>query len=332
MKFIHGGGIGKVFRARGLCYKRRGNIGRYPDGPMSGGEFTTMVPAGQKMPAFTASYLEKVHYDNWIGPATKRPFNPNRFHYNWHWQFEYGGGDTANQGPHQFDVARWGLNRDDGPVKVRSFGGLYAYKDSQQDTPNEQLSVFEYADGTILEFETRGLPTNAEGMHMRGGRGGGNQALPKTEQELQERLQARGRSSGILIGDIFYGEKGRLEIDDGGRWTAFDHDDKVIADSNSIKEEESDARVQTGSGSGGHYGNFIAAVKSGKQSDLTCDIEEGFRSTILPLIANVSYRVGHELKWDGKKEQFVGDAAANKLLKRNDRKGFVVPNLGNGSA
>ena len=147
-----------------------------------------------------------------------------------------------------------------------------------------------------------------------------------------DELQARGRDSGILIGDIFYGEKGRLEIDDGGRWTAFDNDDKVITDSTSIREEQSDARVQTGGGSLAHYNNFIAAVRSGKQADLNCDIEEGFRSSILPLIANVSYRVGHELKWDGKKEQFVGDSAANKLLKRNDRKGYVVPNLGgNGS-
>ena len=54
---------------------------------------------------------------------------------------------------------------------------------------------------------------------------------------------------------------------------------------------------------------------------------------MLPLIANISYRVGRELKWDGKKEQFVNDKDANKLLKRNDRKGFVVPNLGgNGAA
>jgi predicted dehydrogenase len=292
---------------------------------MTAAKFTTMAPAGQTMDGFTAAYLEKVHYDNWIGPAAKKPFNPNRFHYNWHWQFEYGGGDTANQGPHQFDVARWGLNRNDGPVKVRSFGGLYLYGDSQQDTPNEQLSVFEYADGTILEFETRGLPTNAEGMHLRGRDTG----LPKDAEELRK----RSANSGIMIGDIFYGEKGRLEIDDAGRWTAFDHEDKVITDSSSIKEEESDARNTVGTGTGGHYGNFIDAVKAGKQEMLTCDIEEGYKSSVLPLIANISYRVGHELKWDGKKEQFVGDSAANKLLKRNDRKGYVVPNLGgNGAA
>jgi predicted dehydrogenase len=309
IKFLHDGKLGKIFRARGLCYKRRGNIGRYPDGPMTGAEFVTATPNGMKFDAFTASYLEKVHYDNWIGPAAKKPFNPNRFHYNWHWQWEYGGGDTANQGPHQFDVARWGLKRDDHPVKVRSSGGLALYTDSQQETPNEQTSIFEYADGTILEFATRGLPTNAEGMHPRGKDG-----------------------TGIMIGDIFYGEKGRLEIDDSGNWTAYTDKNEVIADSKNIQEEASDARLTVGGGSGGHYGNFIAAVGANKRELLTCDIEEGFKSSVLPLLANISYRVGRDLKWDGKKEQFVNDKDANKLLKRNDRKPFVVPNLGNGAA
>jgi predicted dehydrogenase len=316
IKFLQEGKLGKIYRARGLCFKRRGNIGRYPDGPMAEGvKFVSATPAGQPpMDGFTKSYLEKVHYDHWIGPTSVRPFNPNRFHYNWHWQWEYGGGDTANQGPHQFDVARWGLGKDEYPVKVRSFGGLFAYQDSAQETPNEQTTLFEYADGTVFEFGTRGLPTNAEGMH--------------------KRFDSKGKEvgTGILIGNIFYGEKGRLEIDDAGNWTAFDDKNEVIADSKNIKEEASDATVTTGSGSGGHYTNFIEAVKANKQELLTCDIEQGFRSSVLPAIANISYRVGRELKFDGKKEQFVGDAQANKLLKRPDRKGFVVPNLGGTSA
>ena len=50
---------------------------------------------------------------------------------------------------------------------------------------------------------------------------------------------------------------------------------------------------------GGHFGNFIAAVRSGKQADLSCDIEVGYRSSVLPLLGNISYRLGRELKYDG---------------------------------
>ena len=36
IKFMQDGGIGKVYMARGLCFKPRPSIGKYPDGPMAG--------------------------------------------------------------------------------------------------------------------------------------------------------------------------------------------------------------------------------------------------------------------------------------------------------
>ena len=80
--------IGDVYMARGLCFKWRDTIGRKPVEP---------VPAG-------------VHYDLWLGPAPKQEFTQNRFHYNWHWFWDYGNGDIGNQGIHQVDVAAgaWG--------------------------------------------------------------------------------------------------------------------------------------------------------------------------------------------------------------------------------
>jgi len=297
MKLIHDGKLGKISMARGLCYKPRVNIGKFPDGPQpDGSPAIASVPGKEKPGPYTKAYLDKVHYDLWTGPAPQKPFNPNRFHYNWHWQWDYGGGDTANQGPHQFDVARWGLNKDEPPVKVRSFGGLYLWGDSAQETPNMQTSIFEYADGTILEFGTRGLETNAEGT--------------------------------VKIGDIFYGSEGRLEIDADGNWKTFmGPKDELGPDSKSIKEEAANALDTVGTGIKGHMQNFIDAVVAHNQEKLNCEIEVGYRSTILPLMANISYRLKKELKWDAKKEQFdAGDA--NKLLHRHERKGFNIPKLG----
>jgi predicted dehydrogenase len=299
IKLLHDGGIGKVFMARGLCHKQRGNIGRYPDGPMAPGEkFGFTLGTVDPSLTYTADYLSRVDYDLWTGPAQLRPFNRNRFHYNWHWNWEYGNGDTGNQGPHQFDVARWGLNKHEYPVRVASMGGYYAYTNSDQNTPNTQTSIFHYEDGTQFEFTTRGLQTNPEGK--------------------------------VQIGVIFYGSEGRLEMDDGGNWwTYMGPKSEPGPDSSKIQEEASDARVTVGQGSGGHYGNFINAVRTGKQSDLTCDVEEGHRSSVLAHMANISYRVGRELQFDGKTERFVGEDSedANKLLKRDYRKGFEVPDL-----
>ena len=163
IKFIQDGGIGKVYMARGLCFKPRPSIGKYPDGPMQAGEkYALTVGSTNYVPPYDAQYLSKVDYDLWLGPASKRPFNRNRFHYNWHWQWEYGNGDTGNQGPHQFDIARWGLGKQEHPVKISSMGGYFG-PESQQETPDMQTALFEYADGMILEFATRGEHTNDEG-------------------------------------------------------------------------------------------------------------------------------------------------------------------------
>jgi len=138
VEFLRTGKLGKIYMAKGLCYKPRGSIGHKPDGP---------VPEG-------------VDYNLWLGPAPVRPFNPNRFHYEWHWNWDYGNGDLGNQGIHQMDLARWGIGKSEFPKTVISSGGRFGYSDDGQ-TPNTQLVVFEY-DDCELQFEVRGLVTNDE--------------------------------------------------------------------------------------------------------------------------------------------------------------------------
>ena len=81
----------------------------------------------------------------------------------------------------------------------------------------------------------------------------------------------------------------------------------------------------SGGGGGAIFENFISAVRNGDRSELTCDIETGHMSTVLPLIANVAYKMGRELKLDGKQETFINDKEANKLLTRYYRKDYMVP-------
>jgi predicted dehydrogenase len=297
IKLLHDGGIGKVYMARGLCHKWRANIGHYPDGPMQPNEKVELtVGSPNRDGPYTADYLKNVNYDMWIGPREARPFNRNRFHYNWHWQWPTGNGDTGNQGPHQLDVGRWGLGKNEDPIRIRSTGGYFAYNNSDQTTPNTQTSIFEYADGTIFEFSTRGLNTNAEG------------------------------NTNVMVGDIFYGADGRLEIDGGGNWkTYMGKKDEPGPASAATAYDPND---NVGSGDREHFVNFIEAVRSGKQSDLNCDIAEGVRSSNLAHMANISYRLGRELRTNGKTTGFLNDAEANAMMKDTYRAPYVVPNLG----
>ena len=275
MKFLHEGGIGEVFMAKGLCYKPRDSFGIAQDGT---------APAS-------------LHYDMWLGPAPNRPYNEKRVHYNWHWFWDTGNGDTGNQGPHQFDIARWGLNKSEHPVSVFSMGGIYGIdpKECAQETPNTQTSLFKYKDGKMLEFETRGRYTNDES------------------------------SLGIRIGNIFYGTEGYLELD-GGTWKAFRKREKEpFAGSKTGEQKAIDPTFLVAPGGTEHYANFIDAIRSGKDETLHCNITEGFYSSALPLLANISYRLGRELAFDGAKEKFVNDQEADAMLTRNYRKPYIVP-------
>src|SRR5580704_2968383 len=120
---LRDGVIGDVYMARGMCYKQRATIGRKPEEP---------VPAG-------------VHYDLWLGPAPEHAFTQNRFHYNWHWFWDYGNGDLRNQGVHQVDIARWGLGVNY-PTKVSATGGHFMFDDDQE-TPNTLTAAFEFDEG-----------------------------------------------------------------------------------------------------------------------------------------------------------------------------------------
>ena len=138
MQLLREGIIGKVYMAKGLCYKLRPTIGRTPDSP---------TPPG-------------VDWDQFRGPAPMCPFSQNRFKYNWHWFWDTGNGDIGNQGVHEVDICLWGLGETGMPKSVVSTGGKFLYDDDQE-TPNMQLATFDYGDRQVV-FEVRGMPTGSE--------------------------------------------------------------------------------------------------------------------------------------------------------------------------
>jgi len=262
------GVIGEVYMARGLCFKWRDSIGHKPEGP---------VPAG-------------VDYNLWTGPAPLHAFTPNRFHYNWHWFWDYGNGDIGNQGIHEMDIARWGLGVKY-PTRVSAMGGHFMFDDDQQ-TPNTMVANFEFDEGgkkKILVFEVRHWMTNHEAGIGEGGK----------------------KKDSNTVGNTFYGSKGYLAIDGYGQYKTWLGKD----------QEPGPARTEGGN----NWANFIEAVRSRKQSDLNAPIEEGYMSTVLVHLANISYRLGRTLEFDAQNLSCKGDPEATRMFTRQYRAPFVVP-------
>ena len=66
-----------------------------------------------RVPRILPAIPPGVHYDLWQGPAPQHEFTQNRFHYNWHWMWDYGNGDIGNQGVHQLDAASYSCTGDE---------------------------------------------------------------------------------------------------------------------------------------------------------------------------------------------------------------------------
>ena len=279
MQHLHDGLLGEVYMARGLCYRMRDTIGKFPDGP---------VPEG-------------VNYDLWLGPAPERPFNPNRFHYNWHYMWDYGNGDIGNQGVHQMDVARWGLGVKH-PTSITSMGGMYIFDDAKE-VPNTIISAFSFPDagarGRMMQFDTRPWLTNDEGAFLVGSVDDANKAI---EGEFYR---------GARVGILFYGEKGIMVIDSYNRYRTY--------------LGQNYEPGPAGNEGADHYANFIEAVRARDPKLLNAEIEEGHYSSALCHLGLISARVGRTLTFDPENEQILNDAEANALLTREYREPYVVP-------
>jgi predicted dehydrogenase len=309
MKYITEGKIGKVLLSRGLCYKRRKSIGHFED---------TSPPA-------------TLAYDTWLGPAPERPFNKNRFLYEWHWNWAYGNGDIGNQGVHQMDIARWALGKSL-PKGVMSLGGRYGYQDDGE-TPNTMLTLMDFGDSKLL-FEVRGLDTPG---------------VPGT---------------GVTVGNIVYGTEGFVAITaDYGKAAAFnnkgelvkqfkgggDHFSNFTSAVKSRKQSDLNAPVLEG-----HYSAALCHLSNisyrmgepmplgvrGNAVSGDMDMAEAFgrfEEHLANQVAElkqsgkglksigVTYQMGPELAFDPKTETFGSNEKANQMLTREYREPFVVP-------
>lgn len=135
LNFLKTGKIGQIRTVKAWAYMGwMKNIPAKPDSP---------VPTG-------------VNYDMWLGPARKRPFNENRFHFNFRWFWDYAGGLMTDWGVHLVDYVLLGM---DAPLprNVYASGGKYAYPDGGNETPDTLAAVYDFGNFTMLWEHAQGI-------------------------------------------------------------------------------------------------------------------------------------------------------------------------------
>lgn len=226
--WIRAGHLGKIQFIHTVCYKLRESIGR-------------------RLPW----YPDWLDYDLFCGSTPAAPLERERLAYDWHWTWRTGNGELGNNGIHVLDIARRFAGHDALPRRVMSLGGRYVIDDVAE-TPNTQLTVFDYGAGAPVVFESRGLPAQPGAKHTDHFHGIRDNAFAV-----------------ICEGGYYAGYTGGA---------AYDHKDQRI-------------RVFEGDGGADHMGNFLAAVRSRRTDDLAAPIATGHASTTLCHVGNISYRL-----------------------------------------
>jgi len=268
IQMLREGRIGNVLMARAWNIQRRGNIGH---------KQPSEIPSG-------------VDYEQWIGPAEMVPFQDNRFHYNWRWWFNFGAGDTGNDGAHELDIARWGLGVETHPSRIVAVGGKYFHDDDQQ-FPDTQTVVYEY-------------PGNGEVGH-------------KKQLIWEMRLWSTNYPHNVDSGVEFHGTEGTLFVSKRGKL-------ELLGERNAKDSNPKPKTISTGS-STDHELNFIEAIRQGREPN--APIAVGHLSASLCHLANIATRAGGAVQFDPTTETIQGNEDASNLLTRTYRAGghWAIP-------
>jgi predicted dehydrogenase len=270
MDYVHSGALGEIRTVKAWAYMDWiKSIPKRPDAP---------VPAG-------------VDYEMWLGPAPKRPFNPNRFHFNFRWYWDYAGGLMTDWGVHLIDIVVWGMQAEY-PNRVMSSGGNFAYPDSAMETPDTQQAIYEF-DGFSMIWE------HAVGIG----------------------LGPYQRGHGIA----FIGNNGTLVVDR-EKWEVLPEVERSQAGSHAkleappLQSARPEARGLTQ-----HTANFIECMRT--RATPSCDVRTASLAAVNAHLGNIALRTGDTLEWRADRSRFRSHRGANLLLTPEYRRPWRLPRI-----
>jgi predicted dehydrogenase len=267
--YVRGGALGKIRLVKTWAYQDwMGNIPKVPD----------------------SAPPPEVDYDLWLGPAPERPFNENRFHFNFRWFYDYSGGLMTDWGAHMIDIANWGMQVK-APRAAMSVGGKFGFPDDAEETPDTQQALWEFDDFSMIWEHATAI-----------GRG------------------PYARDHGVA----FHGNNGILVVDRGG-WEVFPE----TATENGSKDYRMAGVPRRGTGRADshleHVRDFLTCMDSRERP--RSDVEVGHNSMIACHLGNIAFRVGRRVAWDVNTETIVGDEEAGRLLSKPYRAPWLLPGL-----
>jgi predicted dehydrogenase len=279
-------------RARELI--RTGHLGKVFSVRM--GSFRNIMPGfGRPVDCDPPPELD---WDLWLGPAPRRPYNPNRCIYHFRWFWDYSGGQMTNLAAHSLDVLHWFLGVP-GPTAVTSAGGRFALQDNGE-MPDMQDALLEYPGCIALWSHREACAGSAPAavMELCGPRGSLSISRSGFDVHADPRIAPDSAVPQFTGAHPVGGPTRPQTVGPSPPWTA------PLTDRSGNPREQ--FRL--------HARNFLDCVKSRRQP--ISDLESAHQVATACHLANIALRLGRRLRWDAAREEIVGDAEANRWLTR----------------
>jgi predicted dehydrogenase len=230
-------------------------------------------------------------FDMWSGPAPLVPYHPDIHPRSWRSYWEYGNGICGDMCVHWLDTTRMllGLGQ---PQRVASSGGIYVDKKSRANIADTQSAIYDYGNVQVTwDYRAWGRPANDK----------------------------------YPWAATFIGDKGTMRLNlDGyevvGSNSSKVEADKIVSDTDNYPKTSPDPVAL---GNQGHWKNFLQCIQNREKP--VADIEQGHHSTLACILANMSMKLGRELKWDAASGKIVGDEQANGMLQGEYRAPWEHP-------
>ena len=276
-ELVRGGHIGQVVAVRMWFYRNvMPGFGSPPDGD---------PPPG-------------LDYDLWLGPAPKRPYNPNRSIYHFRWFWDYSGGQMTNLGQHSLDIVHWFLGAT-APSAVTSAGGRFALAGQRRDARHPGRPVrIPRLDGHVVPAGVQ--PGNAAGT------GAGVLRHPGEPPDLAQGLRRDARPEDRADRRHPAVRQFSSRRRPGGKGER----DSAVKRTEAVEDRTGDEFDQFRR----HARDFLECVRSRREP--ISDLESAHRVATACHLANLSLRLGRKLRWDAGRETIVGDREAEAMLER----------------
>lgn len=219
------------------------------------------------------------HWDFWLGPSPKRPYNPNRFA-RWYWFFDYAGAWQVDWGVHHYDTVHMCLGVTS-PVSATASGGMLCFEDTNTEWPDTFSGICEYGPG----------PAARKGFL------------------LQYTFRSGCRREQRSHGKLFCGTEASMILDRSGY--------TITPEIGKPGKEESVANTFSGKSThldslAAHAQVFLDAIRNDRRPP--ADVEEGHFSTNPGHLMNIAWKTGRKIRWDAEREQVLDDPEANALV------------------